>query len=533
MIVSFLVGVAAGALGALAFVRGLRPTWVGGAHGSGGHAAAADGAEVGGEAPQPPAREPSAREALRAALADVVLRLGARRAILWDVDLRHDLARAAAVTSGEHPPDLGLQGDPVGWAISEQMPLRLNTSQRWSRGGNGGVIPLRQEGPAALVTLEFAVEADLPDPDLLGLWGAYLRAFVSADMREESAARDRALTDALLDVLERLPQADAVPELAGVLTDAARRLAGVDGAALALWDGEHGEVIGVASDGNAPPAGSVFALRQSVLGLVPVRGDPVAREHRREESVRLPVITPTERWPAEPRAAAAFPLLKLDERREPVVLGILGIWSIGESTIDERARKRVATLAHYAAQHLEQLLAFVDFRHDSRHDPLTKLPNRRAFEEQLAEEIKRYGRYARPIALVMVDIDHFKRVNDMHGHDAGDQVLETLGKILRGALRETDLPARLGGEEFVALLPETTLAAAADTAERLRARIEKTPVDWHGETIGFTASFGVAAAPDCVADPAALLERADAALYAAKAAGRNRVVTADAARLRR
>ena len=465
-------------------------------------------------------------EALRGALAAVVLQLGARRAILWDVDAVHDLARPAAVTAGDRPPDLGLQGDPIGWAVSEQLPLRLTTSQRWSRGGNGGVVPLRPDGPAALVTFEFAVEADLPGPEALALWGAYLQAFVNAEAYQAQAEEERARTDLLLQLLQVLPKADNEGDFAHALAEAARQLAGVDGAAVARWDGEHGDVLAVASDGAAPPVGSRFALRQSVLGLVPLHGETAARDQRRDETVRLPVITPAERWPAEPRAAAAVPLFG----REGKVIAILGFWSIGESSIPERARGPVETIASYGALHLRQILAYAGARHDSRHDPLTTLANRRAFEERLAEETARYGRYPRPIALVMLDIDHFKKINDTYGHDAGDEVLEALGKILRAALRETDLPARLGGEEFVALLPETTLAAATDTAERLRARIEATQVSWHGESIAVSASFGVAAAPDCVATPTALLEAADAALYAAKDAGRNRVVTAESVR---
>ncbi len=542
MILAFVVGAAVGAIGALVLRRSLGPAWLRAAHGvAGGRGRPAVVQDLAPAEAGERGDEPSARAQLRQALEDVVRGLGARRAILWDVDLPHDLARASAVTSGEHPPDLGLQGDPVGWALSEQMPLRLSTSQRWSRGGNGGVMPLRPEGPSALVTLEFAVEADLPEPEVLGLWGAYLKAFIRAEDYQAEASQVHASTDALLALLRELPQVEELPEFARVLTGAARQLAGVDGAALALWDGERGEVIGVASEGNAPPVGSRFTLRQSVLGLVPVRGEPVAREHRREETVRLPVITVAERWPAEPRAAAAFPLLawrKDVERaqhpeRQPDLVGILGVWSIGETTLDPRGLDRVKTIAPYAGQHLADLTAFTGARRDSLHDPLTELPNRRAFEERLADETRRYGRYGHPIAVVMLDIDHFKKINDSYGHDAGDEVLATLGRILQGALRETDLPARLGGEEFVAILPETTLAAAADTAERLRARIEATPVSWHGETIAVTASFGVAAAPDCVAEPSALLETADAALYAAKSGGRNRVATAGTNRVKR
>lgn len=158
-------------------------------------------------------------------------------------------------------------------------------------------------------------------------------------------------------------------------------------------------------------------------------------------------------------------------------------------------------------------------------DSLTGLSNRRHFFDRGAQELRRAARYDRPLAMLMLDIDHFKAVNDRYGHEAGDTVLRDLAQRLRGALRDSDLVGRIGGEEFAALLPETTAEEAVVLAERLRAAVAEAPL---GPGLAITASLGVAAAVPAEeegVDP--VLRRADAALYRAKAAGRNQVVLDD------
>lgn len=158
-------------------------------------------------------------------------------------------------------------------------------------------------------------------------------------------------------------------------------------------------------------------------------------------------------------------------------------------------------------------------------DPLTGLSNRRHFFERGAQELRRAARYRRPLALLMLDIDHFKSVNDRYGHEAGDAVLRDLAERLRAGLRTSDLAGRIGGEEFAVLLPETTAEQAELLAERLRAAIAADPL---GPDLGITVSLGVALAVPAseeTLDP--VLRRADAALYRAKAGGRNQVVLDD------
>jgi two-component system cell cycle response regulator len=156
-------------------------------------------------------------------------------------------------------------------------------------------------------------------------------------------------------------------------------------------------------------------------------------------------------------------------------------------------------------------------------DPLTGLSNRRHFDAAAKLEVIRARRYGRPLSAVMVDLDHFKRVNDTHGHAAGDRVLVAVADLCIRLARTTDLKARLGGEEFCLLLPETPAESSRVLAERLRADVEALPFDADGRAFRVTASMGISGyVPGD--ELASLVGRADAALYAAKESGRNRVV---------
>ena len=154
-------------------------------------------------------------------------------------------------------------------------------------------------------------------------------------------------------------------------------------------------------------------------------------------------------------------------------------------------------------------------------DELTSLYVRRYLLRRIDEELARFGRYGAPFSVLLLDVDHFKSVNDLHGHDAGDAVLRALAHALRDEARETDVVARYGGEEFVVLMPETRCEGALIAAERLRARIEGLEIATRAADVRVTVSLGVAEVCEDDMKSDVLLKRADNALYLAKRSGRN------------
>jgi diguanylate cyclase (GGDEF)-like protein len=162
----------------------------------------------------------------------------------------------------------------------------------------------------------------------------------------------------------------------------------------------------------------------------------------------------------------------------------------------------------------------------SMHDGLTSLLNHRTFYESLVKEVRRAGRYSTDLALIMADIDHFKKINDEYGHQAGDKVLAEIGALLKNSARKCDVVARYGGEEFALLMPQTPLDGAAVIAERIRTKVAETEFEIEGKKFRVTISMGIASlVREMYLNHEKLLERADTCLYEAKHKGRNQVVT--------
>jgi two-component system cell cycle response regulator len=159
-------------------------------------------------------------------------------------------------------------------------------------------------------------------------------------------------------------------------------------------------------------------------------------------------------------------------------------------------------------------------------DGLTGVYNKRYFLESLEREMGRCYRYQRPLCLVMIDIDHFKKINDEHGHLAGDTILKQVAVIIAAHVRREDIFARYGGEEFGLILPEVEGEGALVLAEKLRGLIEQAALQWDGKVIPVTISLGVSALPPENATPEEFIQAADECLYAAKHAGRNRAILA-------
>jgi diguanylate cyclase len=209
--------------------------------------------------------------------------------------------------------------------------------------------------------------------------------------------------------------------------------------------------------------------------------------------------------------------------------GLLGTMDQHQKQRDEREQEVAARLQGLAERvaHMEQeAMGYREHLEEQRQkaliDPLTGLPNRAAWGERLDHEIGEWQQHGNTLMLAMLDLDHFKRINDNYGHLAGDKVLKIIASVLRKRLRGSDFIARFGGEEFVLLMPATVPAAGAKLLETLRASIEACPFHFKGERVTITISMGLTAfKPGEHSDM--VLKRADQALYRAKNAGRNRV----------
>ena len=209
--------------------------------------------------------------------------------------------------------------------------------------------------------------------------------------------------------------------------------------------------------------------------------------------------------------------------------GLLGTMDQHQKQRDEREQEvaaRLHSLAERVAHMEQEALGYREHLEEQRQkaliDPLTGLPNRAAWSERLDHEINLWQQHGNSLLLAMLDLDHFKRINDNYGHLAGDKVLKIIANVLRKRLRGTDFIARFGGEEFVLLMPDTGPTAGAKLLEKLRASIEACPFHFKGEPVTITISMGLTAfKPGEHSD--LVLKRADQALYRAKHAGRNQV----------
>lgn len=199
----------------------------------------------------------------------------------------------------------------------------------------------------------------------------------------------------------------------------------------------------------------------------------------------------------------------------------------GFSTLQAGINNHIANLDHLVTERTVQLeLALESIRQLSITDSLTGAFNRHLFDERFPQEVDRAERYERPLSVIFSDIDHFKQINDSHGHAAGDAVLRHVAGVFASNLRsDIDWQVRFGGEEFVIVLPETPLAAAVSMAERLRSALAAKCIAGGEKAILVTASFGVAQLRQEEV-PEVFLQRADSEMYAAKSAGRNRVFPA-------
>lgn len=268
-----------------------------------------------------------------------------------------------------------------------------------------------------------------------------------------------------------------------------------------------------------------------LLGSVATTGEPrvgrVATDatvlHEAEPACRTYVVVPISASGGMTHAAP-WPAL-------PTVRGVLALYDrLGGDEFDDTDLETLRRFAGQAAVAVDNVRTHEEAQRLSLTDPLTGLWNYRYLEDSMRREVERASRFGHKLAVLALDLDRFKEVNDAYGHPAGDKVLVEFARRISRATREVDLSFRQGGEEFVVLLPETDATGAAVLAQRLGVAVRREPVRVHDElSIDVTVSIGIAVYPDHARTPRAVLDAADTALYAAKAAGRDTFRTAAAA----
>jgi len=331
----------------------------------------------------------------------------------------------------------------------------------------------------------------------------------------------------------RMIGARSLRELVAVLINEIRRcFAAVDCATLACFDPEYELTRLLDGEELDDPSERTHVSLDVPASFINVTHDSLSRLFPAPHRPQLGLCDPELQrllFPAFPRALGSVALAPLLLRGQ--LIGTLNQASRDAAHFTpSTATDLLEHLAAVTAMCLDNGLNRERLRRYGLMDPLTGIPNRRFFERRLSEELDRWFRRQEPLVYMLVDIDHFKQVNDRYGHQAGDRVLQQVAEVLGRDLRGGDVLARYGGEEFVMLLPGTTRRQGATIAQRLCGNIARhTFVLPDQKTLAVTVSIGVAClSPDSALDgqaPAAwLFQYADAALYQAKQSGRNRVV---------
>lgn len=333
-----------------------------------------------------------------------------------------------------------------------------------------------------------------------------------AALRHEAGWRgSRASQQTLLEAARRLLRP---MDLAAVLEEAltlVHTLFGYRISAVLLVDRETRELRCAAQRGWGPEAAKrrYRVGRDGVVGWVAYTGWPYYAPDVQREPRYLEVAPGV-------RSELVLPLRP--DGGETV--GVLSVASTELEAFSEDARGLLEAYSLLVAAAVQRAERDAELSRLALTDPLTGLANHRALYQTLRRELAQASRYAFPVSVVLLDLDGFKQVNDLFGHPYGDEVLRLVARMATEACRGMDLPARLGGEEFVLVLPHAPKLAALQVAERLRRRIDETALE---EGIRLSASFGVAVFPDDGNTPDALVRAADEAMYRAKRAGGNRV----------
>ncbi len=310
----------------------------------------------------------------------------------------------------------------------------------------------------------------------------------------------------LTHLARKLQQRLSLEEILQLAAETAAEVAHTRSASVRLLDAAGERLLAVARAGHPLHVDQHSAWRrgEGLIGWVAQHVEPLVTG----DAQRDPRFVARQDQRSEIGSFIGVPIVS-----NSVCLGVLSVTDVERDAFDESCVEALLLLATICAPHIE----VARLSRLSSADPLTGVLNRRGLEELL-----QHAESTRTLSIVMVDLDHFKRVNDTYGHGVGDEVLRAVANRLAESVRVSDAVARVGGEEFMLVLPGITRTVAARIAERARHRIERSPITVGSRPIEITASFGVATRAEGESHEQTIA-RADEALYRAKAAGRNRV----------
>jgi diguanylate cyclase (GGDEF)-like protein len=467
--------------------------------------------------------------------------LQAHGVFYFDVDRAREAAylRAFAAPSSLVAPQLRLPlaSDPFAFVLDRKASFYATDFKRllWAlpyykgevKAGSLLAVPVRTGDVIIGVLVADRLEVQSftgPEPEMLNAF-----ATLAADaILQARAALSREEADlefkAVYPLSQKLATLSREGEVCELLLRSARNLVGLEGAAVVMTDELLSRYLVAESHGwMAEYRRREVGLSEKTWAAWVLRSaeDPYLLDDVAGHEERMPVLVLDE------GAGRAESLLTVPLRARNRTLGALALTG-RRGAFDSASQRVLAILANQAAATLSLIRDKEKQAELAVRDGLTGLYNRRAFGELLAQAVAREDRQGGRFALLLLDLDHFKKLNDTYGHPAGDAALRGAAEVLKRHLRRGDQAARYGGEEFVAILPGTDDGGARHLAERVREAVQKHRIVFEGARITLTASFGYAVWPGDGKDAEALLAAADRALYAAKEGGRNRVMGAAA-----
>ncbi len=365
------------------------------------------------------------------------------------------------------------------------------------------------------------------DRDLLADASAQVLRVVQSEQVFRAVERAKYEHERFYQATARLGRALTLEQVIETAFEAAAAITEYDVAIIALYDKPRGKhkIAAVrvmpAGEGLVDPAQLQDLEFKDNAGLasmvvknrhyLPASGEP--------REVSAPIYTRKVKTD-DAKSLLVLPLLAADE---PV--GTLTLLSRADKKFGKDVREMLAVIANQVAISLENGFLYKKMETMATTDGLTGLTNHRTFQERFEDLIERASRHGTKVALLLCDVDFFKKVNDGYGHPVGDEVLRRVARVLQEVPRKIDIPARYGGEEFAVILDNVDVVQARAVAERIRIEISKVVVETEKGPLSVTESIGVTVFPEDGRDRATLIERADLALYHAKHTGRNRVVT--------